>query len=269
MRSETERPSVEFEGRRYQRRQGAWYDQLTHMKANVHLSQRIDTCAKDDASLGKRCRSQDFSDDPKNRGRVLIELSDIFDVEPADSEPPVPHPRPAATRTRRSRIGENVKISFRNRGRELVVRSDIEPGWHETASAWVFQESDRVELPSGHPLRVSTKFVEHTFGQWHRRTTYDSATARNVLDQRACLDGLHPSFTQAEYEISQNIRLRVEGATSTFIINLLDTDDELNGTLPWRRVGCDWGFKDYFSGLYEQPIRLNDARQAVASVLLP
>ena len=265
MPNETERPCIEFDGRRYQRRQGVWYDQLTYMKANVHLSQRIDTCAKDDAALWKQCRHQDFSDDPKKRGRVLIELSDVFDVDPAaDSQPTVPHPRSAATRTRRSRVGENVKISFRNRGRELVVRCDIEPGWHETASGWVFQESDRVELPSGHPLRVSTKFVEHTFGQWHRRTTYDGATARTGLDQEGPLDELHPSFTQAECEISQNIRFKVEGSTCNFVINWLDTNDEVNGALPWKRVGRDWVFKDYFSGLYEQPIRLNDERLAVA-----
>ena len=135
MGNETERPSIEFEGRRYQRRQGAWYDEITHMKANVHLSQRIDTSVKDDAAFWKQRRHQDFSDDPKNRGRVLIELSEIFDVDPAaDSQPTVSHPRPAANRTRRSRIGQNVKINFRNRGRELVVRCDIEPGWHETGS---------------------------------------------------------------------------------------------------------------------------------------
>lgn len=207
MGNETERPFIEFEGRRYQRRQGAWCDKLTHMKANVHLSQRIDTRVKEDATLWKQCRHQDFSDDPKNRGRVLIEVSEFFDVDPAaDSQPTVSHPRPAANRTRRSRIGENVKISFRNRGRKLVVHCDIEPGWHETAGGRVFQESDRVELPLGHPLRVSTKFVEHTFGQWHRQTTYDRAPARTGLEQRASLDELHPSFTQAEYEINRNIR---------------------------------------------------------------
>jgi hypothetical protein len=265
MDNENERPCIEFDGRRYRRHLGAWYDQLTHMKANVHLSQRIDARAKEDTALWKQCRHQDFSDNPKNRGRVLMELSDIFDVDPVDdSQPTVPHPRPAATHTRRSRVGENVKVGFRNRSRELVVRCDIEPGWHETASGWVFQESDKVELPSGHPLRVSAKFVEHAFGQWHRRSTYDGATAVTAPDHQGPLDALHPTFTQSEREISQNIRLKVEGSTCNFIINWLDTDDELNGALPWKRVGRDWVFKDYFSGLYEQPIRLNGERLAVA-----
>lgn len=263
MDNENERPCIEFDGRSYQRRLRAWYDQITHMKANVHLSQRIDARAKEDAALWKQCRHQDFSDDPKNRGRVLIELSDTFDVDPVDhsQQPTVLPPRPAATRTRRSRVGENVKVSFRNKGRELVVRCDIEPGWHETASGWVFQESDKVELPSGHPLRVSAKFVEHAFSQWHRRTTYDGAPRPTEL---ASLDELHPSFSKAECEISRDIRLTVDESTATFVIKWLDADGQLNAELPWKQVGRDWVFKGYFTGLYEQPIRLNDERSAVA-----
>ena len=135
MSDETEHPSIEFEGRRYERRQGVWYDALTHMKAPAHLSQRIDTSAKRDPALWERCHQQDFSDDPKTRGRVLIDVSELIDLGLfPDSEPHGSKPRSAPNRTRRARIGENVKISFKNIGRDQVVHCDLEPGWHETGS---------------------------------------------------------------------------------------------------------------------------------------
>jgi hypothetical protein len=262
MNNETERPSIEFDGRRYVRRGGAWYDALSHMKAPAHISQKIDTNAKENPTFWEQCRDQDFSDDPKNRGRIRFSAAEMIDLGLVDDlQPSAGQPRPSENRTRRARVGENVNMSFRNKARELVVRCDIEPGWHETASGWVFQESDRVELPSGHRLRVSAKFVEHTFGQWQRRTTYDGAPRRT---EAASLDELPPSFTRAESEITGNIRLAVDGSAATFVIKWLDATDELNAALPWRQVGRDWVFKDYLSGLYEQAVRLNDERSAVA-----
>jgi hypothetical protein len=110
-------------------------------------------------------------------------------------------------------------------------------------------------------MRVSAKIVEHTFGQWRRRTTYDNSRRPSEV---ASLDELHPSFSKAEREIGRDIRLTVDESTATFVIKWLDADGQLNAELPWKQVGRDWAFKGYFSGLYEQPIRLNDERSAVA-----
>lgn len=234
------------------------------MRAAIQLSQRIDTSAKRDPDLWARCSKHDFSDNPKNRGRVLVDVAEFIDLVPSrGSEPRVAQPRPAPIRTRRSRVGENVRVGFKNMGRDLVVRCDIEPGWHETANGWVFQESDRVDLPSGHPLRLSAKIVEHTFGQWRRRTAFDGAVAR-AAEHGSSLEELFPSFIQAEYPISQSVQLVVDSGTCTFIIKWLDSGGDLNDTLPWKQVGRDWVFKDFHSGLYEQPIRLDDGRSSVA-----
>jgi hypothetical protein len=82
MSNETVHPSIEFEGRRYVRRAGAWYDSLSHMKAPAHVSQRIDTNAKGDPAFWEQCRGQDFSDDPKNRGRIRISIPQLIDLDP-------------------------------------------------------------------------------------------------------------------------------------------------------------------------------------------
>src|SRR3989442_539236 len=99
MSNETDRPSIQFEGQRYERRQGVWYDAITHMKAPAHVSQKIDTSAKKESTLWERCHHQDFADDPKNKGRVLIDVSELVDIDLfPDSEPQDSQPRPAPNR---------------------------------------------------------------------------------------------------------------------------------------------------------------------------
>jgi hypothetical protein len=75
MTDETERSSIEFDGKRYERRDAVWFDVLTHLKAAVYLSQRIDISAKKDRTLWERCNVQDFADDPKNRSRDAEDVS--------------------------------------------------------------------------------------------------------------------------------------------------------------------------------------------------
>jgi hypothetical protein len=48
------------------------------------------------------------------------------------------------------------------------------------------------------------------------------------------------------------------------IVKWIDSDGDLNGTLPWKRAGRDWVFKGFHSGLYEQPIRLDDGPSSLA-----
>ena len=140
-------------------------------------------------------------------------------------------------------------------GRELVVHCDIEPGWHETSSGWVFQESDRLDLPSCHPLRVSAKVIEHSFGQWRRRTGYGTAPVGSRTQQSGSLEEMCPSFSASEYELTPDIRLVLDGEVSAFVIKWLnDNGDDVNPRLPWRRAGHDWAFKAYHSGVYELPI---------------
>ena len=265
MHDETERPSIEFEGRRYVRRNGAWVDERAHIKANVNVSQRIDTSARKDSSFWERCCNQDFDDDPKNRGRLRIKLPvGFFGGSLDDAAGTNPAPRPTGGSKRRARVGENVKMSFKNRGRDLVVRCDIEPGWHETTSGWVFQESDRLELPSGHPLRASAKFAEHTFGQWGRRTSFGAEPSEVRLADTASLDETVPTFGSAEYELTNGIRLLLDGTVATFSIELLDAAGELNDALPWKQVKRDWVVKSYESGVYEVPIRMRESRSSLA-----
>ena len=113
MTDETERPSFEFEGKRYERRSGDWFDVLTHMKAPAQVSRRIDGAIKNDRMLWERCGHQDFTDDPKNRGRMLLKRSDIVgDDLPNDFEEHPFQASPARAESgpkRRSRIGENVR----------------------------------------------------------------------------------------------------------------------------------------------------------------
>ena len=76
MTDETERPSIEFDGTRYERQRGSWIEVRTQMKASVYLSQKIDIRARMDPAFWDRCCDQDFADDPKNSGKILIRLPD-------------------------------------------------------------------------------------------------------------------------------------------------------------------------------------------------
>ena len=262
MTDDIERPSIEFEGKRYERRDGMWFGVLTHMKAAVYLSQRIDVSAKIDQTLWERCNDQDFADDPKNRsrGRVLakglgISPDELF----GESETQPIQTRPAGGRIRRSRIGENVRVSFRNKDRELVVHCDIEAGWRETGNGWVFQESDRVDFVDQR-LRISAKFAEHTLPQWYpRKITLDSPVAESRSLKGVAVDDTCPSFRPEEHILAEDIRLLIDGSTGTFAIRLLDGDGKLNPALQWRPVRRHWRFKSS-SVVYETPIRMEDVQ---------
>ena len=110
-------PSIKFEEEIYIRRSRKWVNAKTNLTANVNLSQKIDALAKRDAALWDRCRHQDFADDPKNKHRRLvsaIELDDLgFDFA-LDSAPRGVQSEQTSRSSRRRRIGENVKIRFRN-----------------------------------------------------------------------------------------------------------------------------------------------------------
>src|SRR5262245_47581454 len=75
-----DRPIIEHEGRRYERRAGTWHDVATHMRVPVADARRLDARARSIPALWDACTDQDWHDDPRNRGKVLISRTKLAEL---------------------------------------------------------------------------------------------------------------------------------------------------------------------------------------------
>lgn len=91
----TDRPTLGLRGRRYQRERGVWVDVATHMVASAAVSIELDSLAKRDSVFWVRCRTQDFNDNPRKRGK-LVRIVASNQVSPNVS--PVPAQEPVKRR---------------------------------------------------------------------------------------------------------------------------------------------------------------------------
>ena len=157
-----ERPTLEHDGRRYQRQRGTWLDRGLTVPRTI--SQQLDAKAKEDPSLWDMCEAQDFEDDPRNRGRFRLD-AELF-PRPDEGDPPprlrvAPQPVPgyqSSSPRRRKRDQDHLNWSFRKDG-ELALTCDINGGWRPTERAWYFHASAPVPLPGDHVLNCVVTIV--------------------------------------------------------------------------------------------------------------
>jgi hypothetical protein len=259
-----ERPCLEHGGREYQRQKGTWLYQ--DMFVSRALSLELDGRAKEDADFWEQCQAQDFKDDPRNRGRMRLGKKEAieFGLGVSTDRPLIQAPNSSPTPVRgyqsvpgrrRKRDQTHLDSRLRDNG-ELVVSADIEGGWRPTERMWYFHASAPVVLPREHGLSCVVTISEDVSGYWARRSVPDDAVREEACDS---VESVVPYFARCE-KGTRPLRSELDGFACTFVIQLLDSDGQLNTRLPWRKVEGRWRFEAVEYGLYEQSFRLQVTR---------
>lgn len=258
----SDRPSVEFDGFRYQRDKGTWVRLDTRLQVPLSLKRQLDDRAQLDAALWERCEQQDFDDKPRNQGSRIGADSPLHDFFQTDSPAPTsPRPQPGyqSRHTAPRRTG-GVDWRWSGNGRVVTLTSDIESGWRETDSAWCLRESAQVILPNDYSLRVTVEIMEDRSGRWRRRM----GSVLNVREVHGePIDCVHPTFESARAE-QLNIALLLDRGVCEVGVTLLDERRELNRQLPWHRKDNHCTFR-WFGGVhYECPLREVSAQHSIS-----
>lgn len=244
-----ERPILEFENKRFERRKGTWFDGASQIRVALTTARLLDGEAQADRAFWHRCNQQDLDDNPKKRGGILLAPEDFGLSEWPGQEA---RPKQGFQSQVRSRRSSSVDYAWKRGRQTLELTADIEQGWRPTKRSWCFRGSTLTPLRRGHSLRLTVEIVEDT---WHSARLHSRVFPSRCreLGSGDELDAMYPVFPLAEREAAA-MRLRLEGVKLVTSLTVFDSDDDLNAKLPWECKGARWAFKYSESGFVESYI---------------
>jgi len=259
-----ERPTLEYDGKRYRRQAGKWLD--GYMAVHLTLSQRLDAKAKEDPTFWDGCQEQDREDDPKNRNVVYLEDFTLFS-EPIAEDFPSKAVQPVAG-YQSSGLGRGPRHRFGltsqfKKDRALELKCDIEQGWRQTDRTWCFRASDTIPLPGERELRITVAIIEDTRGQSRRQTTADISVSVEASESYSSIESVPPKFLSVE-RTSRAIRCVLDEHRCMVLIELFDGQGNMNNSLPWEpdSDSSRLSWSEYV--FYERPFNLRGTSSCVS-----
>ena len=241
--STKDRPLLEFEGCRYHRFGGDWADPRTNMRPPKALSLRLDAEAQR-RGLWLPCLNQDEQDSPS--GRITSELSDVTDADQQPNPGPPTKGRGAPSQWRNDgAYGLNLK--FINGAKKLSIACDFERGWQDAGKAWLYNCSDRIDLPSDRVLRISVILSEEVWQNRKWSGPGDGAAAAVPF----ATNPRYPEFDPFDFG-SSGIQGRLNGKTCEIVIAVLADKERLNPDLTWDVGGATFEISQ--SDVYERAL---------------
>ena len=106
------RPTLPLDERTYERRDGAWFDTRTHLRASGSIGARLDVLAREQTAFWESCIARDRADRPDRYNR------------------------------RKNSGAPTTMVEFRHGGHTLVMKQDVSDGWrrerYSSNGAWIW-----------------------------------------------------------------------------------------------------------------------------------
>lgn len=232
-----ERPQIEHEGLCYLRNGGEWTRE--HLAVQKALSNKLDSIARQNPELWKRCLEQDQLDASTGSGprRRLVPTTDG-----AGYHAVVQHD------LRRGPQGSGLSADFI--GERIRVTCNICMGWRKTRGGWSYSDATEIELGAGWKLICKVTVVEDKW-KCDRRTSGQVPDDRPAPSVNALItlqdmvakqhdpDGPIPPRFDRHEDRGEPVALILNDDVCVFEIPFFadKSRGSLNANLPWKESG--------------------------------